>query len=124
MSKSLARSGGAITSPYVWKTQRNLLLRVDEMATSHLFNTVVMIWNHIAPAEARTHNYRQYVLGPKYTAAYMKSAVSAMMIEINTRPDLTEAKREIFKRMSEYLRRNQSLLTEPLPMIGDRNARA
>ena len=122
MDNALIQSGGAVSSPFVWKTQRNLFLRVDQMETRHLFNTVVMIWNHIAPAEARTHNYRRYVFGPTYTVAYMKTAVSAMMVEIYTRTDLSDAQREIFGRMVEYLRKNQSFLFQPPIMIGDRHA--
>lgn len=78
-----------VTVPFEWKQGGDRgFLRIDKMASSHLFNTLRMIWNHSAPEEFKLHPYKMYKFGPFYTAEYMHDAVTAMLAELKWRTDL------------------------------------
>lgn len=43
----------AVPKDWRWRTQDNLYLRPVVMETRHLHHTLVMIWHHTMPADAR-----------------------------------------------------------------------
>lgn len=90
-----------------WRTKDGRHFRVREMATAHLFNTILMIWNHTMPETARIQPFRQYEFGAFYTKAYMIAAVQHMATELVTRDDVTARQREILGQMMAWLETNQ-----------------
>jgi hypothetical protein len=74
-----------------WRTstkdgKRSLL--PSEMETRHVFYTLLMIWNHTMPIEARTEGYKEYTFSSFYTPEYMAKAVYAHVEELATRRDM------------------------------------
>lgn len=73
----------------VWKTQDGRRLQIGDMETSHLFNTVRMLWNHFAPAHYQLHPFRKYRIRMRRT--YILTRLEAMLTELSARKDeLTE----------------------------------
>lgn len=88
------------------------------MDTRHLFNTVVMIWNHGMPAAAATHDYRRYRFNPKtHGPAYLRQAISLMLPELMKRDDLTPLQRSRIAFMHAYCVKRPDLLPAPLPAL-------
>jgi len=58
------------------------------METRHLFYTLRMIWNHTMPESVRFRRYRNYQLGPFYTAEYLQQAITHIGRELLQRSDL------------------------------------
>lgn len=94
----------ALLRDWRWRTQDGLMLRPCIMETRHLHHTLVMIWHHTMPEEARVRPYyRRYSFGSFYSETYMRQAIRVMFAELVTRTDLTPAwKRELLA-MREYL---------------------
>ncbi len=103
------KNSAGVSKPPVWKwrTQDGRHFRVKEMATAHLFNTILMIWNHTMPESARFPPFRQYQLGDFYTKAYLVTAVQNIATELVTRDDVTARQREILGQMMAWLETNQ-----------------
>jgi hypothetical protein len=97
-----------------WRTQDGLMLRPCVMETRHLHHTLVMIWHHTMPEEARIRSYyRTYSFSPFYTREYMQQAVRVMFAELVARTDLRpEWKRELI-RMRDYLNPIAGRLSAP-----------
>jgi len=101
-----------------WRGQHGRHFRVKEMATAHLFNTILMIWNHTMPESARFPPFRQYQLGDFYTKAYLVTAVQNMATELVTRDDVTARQRQILGQMMAWLETNQVEM-EAVMQIGE-----
>jgi hypothetical protein len=87
-----------------WKTQDGLMLRPCIMETRHLHHTLVMIWHHTMPEEARVRPYyRTYSFGTFYTDSYMHQAIRVMAYELANRSDLLPEWRTELRKMQEYL---------------------
>lgn len=100
------------TESFRWRTRQNERLAPKHMRTGHLFNTVSMIWNHVMPDDAATHNFNQYAFGPTYTHQYLTQAIVAMLPELLSR-DLTTFQKERLLFMYRYLNKNGIRLPEP-----------
>lgn len=80
--------------PFQWRGRGGVMHKPEEMATSHLFYTLRMIWNHKMPPQARMIPFHEYTFGPTYTNAYFKTAIAHLYVELCKRDDLSkEAKR-------------------------------
>lgn len=88
---------------YRWRSKDGEFWDPRKMKTSHLFHTVSMIWNHVMPEDARTHNYRRYEFGPFYTKAYLKISAYKLMMELFRRTDRTAAMDQRLQHMHRYL---------------------
>jgi hypothetical protein len=88
-----------------WRTQDDLMMRPCIMKTRHLHHTLVMIWHHTMPEEARVRPYyRTYSFAPFYTDRYMKQAIQVMANELASRSDMQPEWLEELRKMREYLR--------------------
>lgn len=76
-----------ISEPWVWRTASGESLLPEQMETRHVFNTLRMIWNHVAPEDLRLHPYRRY--RSIYSREYMLEAVQHLATELAGRRDLT-----------------------------------
>lgn len=101
-----------------WRTKDGRHFRVKEMATAHLFNTILMIWNHTMPESAKFRPFREYEFGAFYTKAYMIAAVQHMATELVTRKDVTPVQKEILRYMMQWLETHQVEM-EDLMQIGE-----
>ena len=80
------------------------------MDTSHLFNTLKMIWNNSVPAPYRVGtNIRLYHFGAFYTDDYMRAAIYALGHELTGR-SLYAQQAELLRQMYEYFKRVPTLL--------------
>jgi len=70
---------------FVWLTQTGQKIPVDQMGTSHLFNSLRMIWNHTAPATMQLPGGR-YDGVQRWPVAYRQRAVAEFIRELATRP--------------------------------------
>jgi hypothetical protein len=92
-----------IAAGFRWRDRQGRFNEPREMATRHLFHTISMIWNHVMPEDAATHEFRRYQFSAFYTPAYMKNAVRVMLAELLTRSDLTGSQRERLNWMRAYV---------------------
>jgi hypothetical protein len=80
---------------FKWRCADGRLLLPKEMETSHLYNTLLMIWNN--KCEPKVGTYKKYTFKAPYTDLYLKQAVIFLGIELLDRlPQLTgEQKRNL-----------------------------
>lgn len=97
------RKPSDLAKRFQWRDKTGRFHDINKMGTGHLFNTVLMIWNHNMPEEARTQGYTRYRFTPFYTEHYMRSAVKAMIPELVNRTDLTNAQKSQLNKMAAYL---------------------
>lgn len=73
-----------------WRDRKGVHHIPSDMATSHLFFTLRMIWNHSMPLRMHVGGpgINRYTFGPAYTVDYMADAVKALAKELDTRSDL------------------------------------
>ena len=104
--------------PFTWYGRYNVPYKLKDMEDRHLFFTVRMIWNHAMPEEARTHEYRKYQFGSRYTPEYMKSALIHMIPELLNRDQSEWPKQWIdqLNGMIAWLNRN-NMLPKPLQLL-------
>ena len=82
--------GTAITEKvWMWRMKNGHLVAPMDMTTKHLFNTVKMLWNNLAPAEHRIGKAKLYRFGPSYTPEYLREAAKNITAELAGRKDLT-----------------------------------
>lgn len=87
-----------------WRTQDGTMLRPSVMVTRHLHHTLVMIWHHTMPEDARVRDYyRLYSFGPFYTKEYMMQAIRVIMAELVGRDNMQPEWVMELRRMDEYL---------------------
>jgi len=105
---------------FKWKDQRGHYHAPADMSTRHLFNTLLMIWNHSAPERYKFRPYKHYEFGPYYTPRYMGVAVREMLSELKCRSHATPAQLKILSTMlsrAEEINRVKSLRNEETKCI-------
>lgn len=99
---------GQIDKDFRWRTKDGeQFLYPREMATRHLVNTLMMIWNHSMPVDARTPFYIQYNLGSYYTDSYLRQSIRQLALVLVGRKDLTAEHKRKLQHMLDYLKRHQ-----------------
>lgn len=83
----LGRAPNEMAKPWVWRSANGQCFRPAEMETQHLFNTLRMIWNHVAPDSLRLHPFRAY--SSIYPDEYLLEAVRHLAAELSGRHNLT-----------------------------------
>lgn len=89
--------------PFEWRGRGGVMHKPQEMATSHLFFTLRMIWNHKMPPAARLVPFQLYSFGPTYTDEYFKTAIAHLYTELCNRTDLSQEATAGLKHMHEWL---------------------
>lgn len=69
-----------------WTTADGRTLRMTEMATTHLFFSVRMIWNHSVPEQMRFKPYRRWRFARP--ASYYAVKLRGLLTELALRDDL------------------------------------
>lgn len=90
---------------FKWRTARGEKLHVSSMKTSHLFNTLKMIWNNFMPTEARVHPIKLYSFSDFYTEQYLEDAIVSICKELFSRQDLNTWQLKILNKMAEYFKK-------------------
>jgi len=78
-----------VTPSFKWKDRQDNFYYPKHMETRHIFFTLLMIWNHVAPKEMQIEPFKRYTFGSFYTNEYMADAVKSLSAELKTRDDLT-----------------------------------
>ena len=95
----------ALDKTWRWKDRKHNFYYPKDMETSHLFNTLKMIWNHTMPVKVGIYN--AYTFPAFYTDAYMKQAIKHLTIELAKRNDLYPSSQMQLRFMVNWLARNQ-----------------
>lgn len=83
--------------PFRWHTHDGRALSVTSMGTTHLLNSLVMVWNHTAPEPLRFKPYRPWRLDLRPgRATYWRVAVVYLARELSGREDMTDVQKERF----------------------------
>lgn len=86
-----------------WIMQTGESIQVHKMKTSHVFNSLRMIYNNTCPRGMETRLvFKRYVLNRP--ASYWKQAVKSLVKELVTRKDLTPSQLSELSVMSLNLR--------------------
>ena len=75
---------------YVWITQDGAAVEFCDMTASHLFYSLRMLFNHLAPVELRIHGCRHYHGIEEWPRAYARRAVTLLCTHL--KPRLSELK--------------------------------
>ncbi len=77
--------GMYIPEDFVWRNRDGQLFAVKDMKTKHLFHTLRLIWNHLAPVTMKIHPFSNYKYPSYYTDDYLAKAVRVMFHELSNR---------------------------------------
>lgn len=94
------------SSMFKWRTKLGDEIPLQDMETSHVFNTFLMIWNHAAPIEARSQRFNHYQFGPYYTKKYILQAFVNLYAELKKRTDLSPLMVGRLRNIENYLENN------------------
>lgn len=95
---------------WCWRMRDGALIRPHKMVTRHLHHTLVMIWHHTMPSDARVRlKYVRYSFGPFYSDAYLKEAISIFLTELSGRGDLKPWMVKEIQAMIKYLNNHEAL---------------
>lgn len=75
-----------LTKRYKWLMQDGTLVSPKDMATSHLFYTVRMIFNHSVPASKQIPGCKRWTL--RLSPDSRREALEHMIRELSTRSDI------------------------------------
>lgn len=95
---------GEIDHEWRWRTAFEGKVAPRNMATSHLFFTLRMIWNNHMPARyAVGRRIRYYSFSPvSHPPEYLQEAIQQIGAELFTRRDLDADKSKQLKQMASY----------------------
>ena len=68
-----------------WRDRHGNFHKPSEMNTRHLYFTLRMIWNHVAPPKLKIHPYQKYRFSIFYTQEYMIDAIKHLSLELKKR---------------------------------------
>lgn len=83
-----AKSAAPPTERWRWRTNRGPRMLPEEMASTHLFFTLRMIWNNHCPEQHTVGDVKRYKFGGEYTPEYFRQAVQQIVPELQTWKDL------------------------------------
>jgi len=93
-----------------WVCMDTRVMHPCEMQTSHLFNSIKMIWNHKTPAAWRIQPYTEYKGVRKWGNKETKYAIKNLMCELMNRSDLTPGMIDAIKKMHSHFNELKLLL--------------
>lgn len=89
-----------------WISRTDAKIFPEEMATSYIMNTLVMIWHHTTPEYMKLREYHSYFLNPKiYTDEFMEKVFRQLLLELKKRCPLGINSTKILDKMRIYARR-------------------
>lgn len=93
-----------------WVCMDTRVVRPVEMATSHLFNCVKMIWNHNVPVYWHIEPFTEYRGAYRWPAAKVRVAVYNLLGELLNRTDRTKAMDEAITKMNTFFHKPNKFL--------------
>jgi hypothetical protein len=99
----------AIDPNFRWTTMDCQTLKLQEMATPHLFNCIKMMWNNLVPAQYRVGHFTEYKTIPKMPRKTRAYAIANLFYELMNRNDRTPGMNEALERMYSYMQKNHEL---------------
>jgi len=93
-----------IDSNFLWQTMEGELLRLPEMQTTHIWNSLKMIWNHRVASPYKIIPYKEYKGIEEWSADHTKWTVLNLYNELMNRSDRTPFMNECLRKMAEYMR--------------------
>lgn len=103
---------------YRWRDSKALLHSPSKMETRHLFMTLVLIWNNLAPEEALIHksgtwtHHLRRLSSENYSIDYLLVSVRMLSQELRKRKDVLPEWQETLNKMVAFLSRVQIAHTE------------
>lgn len=88
---------------FIWKTKDGRLLKPADMDTTHIFNTIKMLWNHTAPESMKIQPYIFYADISSWSHDKIRDAVINFAGEIINRKDLTIKQKSDFEIMLNHI---------------------
>lgn len=101
-----------IATSYKWRTHDGRIISPAEMDTPHLFYSVRMIFNHLAPSRDRIPFCKEWVGIENWDVDYLRDSVVNMLAELSTRYIPDEWMREQIFHMASVTRKNKLLYNE------------
>lgn len=97
-----------------WRTREGVIMRLADMETSHVFNSMKMIFNHLAAAHGAEpvwfkHHYSDYKQHAKTTPNLMAAVCMFFIREIELRGDLPAAYRIPYTQILNQIKGIKSL---------------
>lgn len=108
-AKGARRPANASGSKLLWKTATGDVIPIEKMATSHCFNSMKMIFNHLAEMWGGkpvwfTHRYSDYTIGALTGKHELARIVVVFMQEIESRGDLPDGLRAPYDEIVAQIR--------------------
>jgi|SRR6516164_9488523 hypothetical protein len=97
---------------FYWITHTCDRLHPTEMATSHLFNALKMMWNNSVPEQYRIQPYRKWGGIPQMQTNYKRQAIKNLLAELMNRPDRTKGMDNALQQMYNYMKKFPDMLLE------------
>ncbi len=116
--KALSIRNQLSTAP-TWKTQTGQVLNICDMATSHIFYCVRMLWNHHLPTSDRLEPYVKYNLA--WSKEYVIEKLFYLLTELQKRPkeDLNlKQQAELAFMLQRYIIKHDLLSTKDKARLG------
>lgn len=106
---SLKRISEEDARPFLWRTMEGEVLTLDEMKTAHIFNSMKMIFNHLAKEWGGkpvwfTKQYGDYEVRAAADPATLAGVVVRFLQEIEKRGDLPARYVEPYRAIVDQLR--------------------
>lgn len=103
-----------LSSVFRWRTKDGRSLTLDEMGTTHIFNSMKMLFNHIAEAYGGqpvwyNKQYADYRMPSQRDARNMAHCVAMFVWEIRRRGDLPQKYQWPYQQIMRQLFENQKL---------------
>jgi hypothetical protein len=113
-----------IATDFRWTTREGKQLRIEEMETSHIFNCVKMLFNHVAEAWGGhpvwyTKRYTDYAFRARQVPDHLMLQLCLFVWHIEQRGDLPEQYRLPYQRMIVQLRKTKELGPSVLAITSD-----
>lgn len=98
-----------VSKPFLWRTMKGEVLRLDQMDTKHLFNILKMIYNHLAeqydlPPIWFTVKYPDYQVRSKLIPRHLAKNMCVFIAEIERRNDLPDKYKAPYERIVTVLK--------------------
>lgn len=90
---------------YRWRDRKGVDHHPHDMHTTHIFHTIIMIWNHSVPVDLQFRPFNKYEFPEFYTQQYMKDTVYYLVKELQMRRDLTP---KMIEKLQELTKRYNS----------------
>lgn len=109
-----------LSNSFKWRTQDGRVLWLHEMKTSHIFNSMKMLFNHIAEAYGATpiwyqHSYEGFKKSAKNRPKDLARVVAVFCYEIERRGDLDQKYWEPYRLIMEQILGIKEWMLDALP---------